>query len=98
MSSEDDLSLRVAAQLGAHELLLRHLIVTVLARTEDPMDAFEGFQKRLSAPLRKRPIKDSENQEVDPADAITLEVVERIAKGVRDDIQRALGQVTPRRK
>jgi len=77
---------------------LRHLIVTVLARSESPFDELEGFQRRLTAPLRRKPIKDGGKADPGPSEALILECIEWIAKAVREDIQRALAQVSPRRK
>lgn len=96
MSSEVDL--RVEARLEAYEHLLRHLIVTVLARTQDPLDAFEGFHKRITGPLRRKPAAEARSPEADQSELAVLEIIDWVAKGIRDDIQRALGPVTAKRR
>lgn len=96
MSSEVDL--RVEARLEAYEHLLRHLIVTVLARTQDPLDAFEGFQKRITGPLKRKPTGEPPSPDADQSELAVLEIIDWVAKGVRDDIQHALGSVTSKRK
>jgi hypothetical protein len=96
LSSEVDL--RVEARLEAYEHLLRHLIVTVLARTQDPLDAFDGFQKRITGPLKRKPTGEFDPADADQGDLAVLEIIDWVAKGVRDDIQRALGSVTVKRR
>lgn len=98
MSSESDSSLQLEARLEAYEHLLRHLIVTVLARTQDPMDTFEGFHRRLMAPLRRRAVAVGTQAENAPSDKLVQDIVEWVAKGVGEDIQHALSQVGARRK
>ena len=98
MSSDSQAARRVEARLEAHEQLLRHLIVTVLARSESPIDEFEDFQRRLSAPLRRKPVRDSGEEEAGHAESSILEFVEWMGRTVREDIQRALAQVSARRK
>lgn len=98
MSSESDSSLQLEARLEAYEHLLRQLIVTVLARTQDPMDTFEGFHRRLMAPLRRRSVRIGAESDGAPSDALVQEIVEWVAKGVGEDIQHALSQVGARRK
>ena len=96
MSSEVDL--RVEARLEAYEHLLRHLIVTVLARTQDPLEAFEGFQKRITGPLRRKPTGEAGSPDADQSELAVLEIIDWVGKGVRDDIQRALGSVTVKKR
>jgi hypothetical protein len=97
LSVENEPLLHLEARLEAHEHLLRHLIVTVLARSEDPLDTLEGFQRQLTAPLRRKPVEDG-TAESDLTNMQVLEIIDWISKGVAEDIQRALSQVTPRRK
>lgn len=98
LSSESESNLQLDARLEAYEHLLRHLIVTVLARTQDPMDTFEGFQRRIMAPLRRRAIKDPAAGGAASSDALVVEIVEWIAKGVGEELQHALNQVGVRRR
>jgi len=86
------------ARLEAHEHLLRHLVVTVLARSEDPEEALDGFQKRLTAPLRRQIAKDPEASDSNAFGIRVREIIDAIAKTIREDIQRALAQVSTRRK
>jgi len=98
MSAESDALLQLQARMDAHEHLLRHLIVTVLARTQDPLDAFEGFHTLLAAPIKRQAAKHLSDPDADLSHMRILEIVDWIAKGIRDDIQHALTQVTTRRK
>jgi len=98
LSPESETFLHLEARLEAHEHILRHLIVTVLARSEDPLDALEGFQRRLTAPLRRKPVEDAAPAEADLTNVQILEIVDWISKGIADEIQRASNQIATRRK
>jgi len=100
LSSETDVINQLEARLAAQEHLIRHLAVTVLSRTDDPMEALEGFQKRLTAPLRRVPARtaDDPGSEAEPSLPRILEIVDRIARNIREDIQHALSQLAGRRK
>jgi hypothetical protein len=98
LSSEPDLSSLLSARLDAHEHLLKHLIVTVLAQTPEPIDSFENLQRRLAGSLRHRPAEDGEVPGTDRSRALARELVDRIAGGVRDEIDRALGQIAKPKK
>jgi hypothetical protein len=98
LSPESESLLHLEARLEAHEHLLRHLIVTVLARSEDPLDALEGFQRRLTAPLRRKPVEDAAPTEADLTNVQILEIVDWISKGIADEIQRASSQITTKKR
>ena len=101
MSSEFEGIERLEARLAAHEHLIRHLVVTVLARSEDPEEALEGFQKRLTAPLRHPPspsLAGSDGPSPGRNEPHIIEIIDWIAKGIREDIQHALAQLAGRRK
>ena len=98
MSSQNEAIAQFEARIAAHEHLLRHLVVTVLARSEDPQDALEGFQRRLTAPLRRPSPRDAAGPESGHADARILEIIDWIAGGIREDIQHAMSQLAGRRK
>ena len=101
MSSDNNTVAQLEARLAAHETLIRHIAVTVMARSEDPLDALEGFEKRLTAPLRRQTSAAS-SADTEPegqrAHAGAVEIVERIAKSIRSDIEHALAQLAGRRK
>lgn len=94
MSSDTDWPLHFEARLEAHEHLLKHLIVNVLANSADPLETFDGFQRRLNAPLKRRVVEGGDAQEVDRSDLQVKEIVDWIAKGVREDLERAVAQVS----
>ena len=94
MSSDSDWPLHVEARLEAHEHLLKHLIVNVLASTPDPLETFDGFRRRLAAPLKRRVTDGDEGPETDLSDLLVKEMVDWIAKGVREDLERAVAQVS----
>ena len=98
MSSDSESLLHLEARLEAHEHLLRHLIVTVLGRSDDPLDALDGFRRRLAAPLRRRPVEDAAPGETDLSNMQILEIVDWISKGVSEDIQHAVNQLSPPRR
>jgi hypothetical protein len=98
LSSDNDWPLHFEARLEAHEHLLKHLIVNVLASTPDPLDAFDGFQRRLAAPLHRRVTEGPEGGDSDLTALQVKEVVDWIAKGVREDLERAANQIGLRRK
>ncbi len=62
------------------------------------MDTFEGFHRRLMSPLRRRAVKIGGESDSAASDTLVQEIVEWVAKGVGEDIQRALSQVGARRK
>ena len=98
LSSESDWPAQLEARLEAHEQLIRHLIVTVLARTQEPMETFEGFQRRIAAPLKRRPAAEPDAPGGDRHELRTKERVDAVVKSVRDDLERALAQVTARKR
>lgn len=98
LTSDNESLLQLEARLEAHEHLLRHLIATVLARSEDPLDALDGFQRRLAAPLRRRPVEDAAPAEIDMNNIQVLEIVDWISKGVGEEIRHAVSQIAARRR
>ena len=99
MSSDTERPQSVEAQLIAHAHLIKHLIVTVLARTPDPLETFEGLQQQLTAAFRHRPVVDSETPEGgNPSEAITRQIVEDITGSMRETLEHALAQISKRSK
>jgi len=98
LNSDNDPFQHLEARLEAHEHLLRHLIVTVLARSDDPVDALDGFRRRLAAPLRRRPVEDAASGDPDFSNIQILEIVDWISRGVSEDIQHAVNQIAARRR
>ncbi len=98
MRAPDQSLLHLEERMAALEHLLHHTIVTVLARTDDPADAADGFGKRLAAPLRRSLAAKPGTAEDNRSELRVLALVEQMAQSVRDDIAHALAQARPRRK
>jgi hypothetical protein len=89
--------LELSAMLGAHERLIRDLIVNVIGRMPHPLDEIEAYIERMQAipsfveSLGIHPV------EADQLNQMISENVERTLLGARKDLLEALRQAHQRR-
>ena len=94
----DSRLLEFSAVLGAHELLIRDLLVGSAMRSAEPLQSFDLYATKVRAGLPLGNGEGIDAAESDLLNQLTTEAVERTVVGVRQSLEIAIREQRQRRQ
>ena len=90
--------LEFSAVLGAHEMLIRDLLVSFIVRAEEPLQTFDRYASRIKADLPLVHATTGDATESDLLNQLTTEAIERTLAGARQNLVLAVRQERQRKQ